>query len=93
MCPEPHPRRSGTARWEGVNDGEAWIVEIEVDCFTESEGFVVSIATVHEDEDGKQETLVAPSASQAREMAAVLVQLADSVDINNARVARKPAER
>jgi hypothetical protein len=74
--------------WEGANDGEPWKLVIDIDCFTESEGFVVSVDTEHDDGEKVQETLIALTSEQARQVAAWLVLRARAVDDNNLRTGR-----
>jgi hypothetical protein len=75
--------------WSGMNDGEPWRIEVEPDRMSEREGFTVSVWvserdwTVNPKEDVEGAFL---SAQEAREVAAVLLKAADSVDRNNARV-------
>lgn len=75
--------------WAGVCDGDPWKLEVETDCFTKDEPFVVSMFIVNGDpKNGREIGLAALSAEQARDLATALFREADNVDANNARVAR-----
>lgn len=73
-------------KWAGVTDDGPWTIEASYDCFTESEPFVVDVWINFDTTDGPGAFL---SPTQAREMAAALLTLADDADAANRQEAHR----
>lgn len=78
----------GVFALRGVDeDGQPWKLEAEVDCLKIGDPHVITVVT--EDEETNAWTMAVLSPDDARDMAAALIELADSCAATNERRGRK----
>lgn len=79
---------SPAGTWAGASsEGDAWTVEVDSDCFSETDPFVVVVDVAYVGPDGSDsgDAMAMLSPEQAREMAAALLVAANNAEANNVR--------